>query len=188
MPITVTIAVTLAPKSFVQILGPSGTAGQTTFNLAAFTPATLAIVSPPNMPPVPGRNGSQLPLVKLDDSQNLIISGPVNLKFSFPTASTDVPALPMVYPVGLSFYSEDPTVGSGAASAILSLPRNGVTYGVDSAASGSTNPIPFVQVQDTFSKGPSGDGPNWKYYIIIQDNFGSIGVIDPDIENNNNLE
>lgn len=96
---------------------------------------------------------------------NIKVTGPVTLKFRITT--------PLLYPIGIGFRTGDLGASSDPQStpkAIGAVPRESIVFGQDDAGY-------WVQFDDLHV-----DNTHWKYYIIAQDSYGNIGVIDPEIE------
>lgn len=121
---------------------------------------------------------SDNPLVTIgDNGKDLHVKGDVTIRFVFPQMAGDLPAF---YPIGIGFYREN--AGSNAMKERRSLPIEDIKLGV----TGDVNKSPYVELHDTDEEKDSQDGATkvqWKYYLLVQDNFGRLGVIDPDIEN-----
>jgi hypothetical protein len=147
----------------------------------AFTVVTLSFDPLQPMPVGPDNRV----LVAIDASNNVKVFGPVVLKFTFPDTTFDVPPplgpLAAFYPIGLSYSGT--MNGALAATDIDSLPRHLVRYGSDPRPGGGPY-IPFVEIVDLWNPASAANGhASWDYMIMIQDNFGQVGAIDPDIEN-----
>lgn len=114
--------------------------------------------------------------VTVSSDGNIVANGAVTLKFRFcQFCPTDV-NLRAYYPVGIGVYS----LGDGDRGVVnsASFPRDQVSFGFDVDAPRA--PIPWVQMTDVcLDTVPK----NYEYYIIFQDNSGSFGAIDPDIDN-----
>ncbi len=142
-------------------------------NATTFTDATPSLVG---RSPVGPNNGQVVSV----EGRNIKVRGAVALKFTFPQTSPDHPELAAFYPVGLSCSREENN--ANAAIDADSLPREFIRFGSDPRPGGGPD-IPYVQLLDLFTA--RGQAGNFKYYIIIQSNFGEVGIIDPDIENEN---
>lgn len=172
---TATIDVTInngGTPIWFPLLSPSGAVGST----LAFSPATYELLRT-DIPTLPSGNDG----LSCDSAGNIKVFMPMNLKFRFPQFSpdADTAALRAFYPIGIGYYALND--GALAASDVGSLPRSQVTFGSD--VDGNNAGIPWIQLQDSFTTIGKENKADWDYYIIVQDNFGSFGAVDPEVDN-----
>jgi len=170
---TVRINVTV-PLPWNQILGPGFPPGKGTLN---YTRGDLSLPEPSPVGPH-GR-----PFVELEGAagrQSVRVRGVVDLKFCFPDAAAGYPQYAGCRPVGISFCKENDAVRSFETD----LPRDTVRFGDDDPSVPGGFNVPYVSVKDKWDK--KGADGKFKYMIAIQDCYGNVGIIDPDIENDLN--
>jgi hypothetical protein len=136
------------------------------------------------------------PLVTIAN-QNIHVHGEVILQFMFMQISALVPsegttANYRYLPLGISYSREDVEHGGRPAN-LASLPREDIRSGFERLPHPYGWPsCPYIRLHNTWSQHGTAAGGNgggtgsrvaWKYYIFFQNEYGTIGAIDPDIEN-----
>ncbi len=120
--------------------------------------------------------------IEVDAQKNLHVKDDVRIKFAFVDNSGGIPAF---YPIGIGYWREG--AGANGLRQIASLPREDIQMGTDRAnPPGSSPDVPYLILHDTRVEKDQQTNDKkaaWKYFLIVQDNWGKIGVIDPDIEN-----
>lgn len=179
---TNTAIIDLIIATWRPLLGPNGN-GET---LKFSTLKSLTVMSPD----LPGKPGQKLVRPSPKNSLNLQIFAPAYLKFRLvETTVVVVEPLARFYPVGISYYRQDSNgknEGFRRATDIDSLPRSDIRFGSDVNPVAGGPGIPWVRLWDNHGEAnakPDDGSADWEYFLIIQDNFGSIGAIDPEIEN-----
>lgn len=105
-----------------------------------------------------------------DGEKNIKVTGPASLRFRITMSG--------VYPIGIGFKRAhgNPNGESGSTlESFKAVPRESLKFGKDE---GAPDVNYWVQFDDTHV-----DSFHWKYFIITQDNWGNLAVIDPEIEN-----
>ncbi len=182
---TNTAIIDVTVDAWHSLIGPNGSGDVIKFS----TLKTLTVTSPD----LPGRPGKKLVTPDPANPQNIRMFGSGYLKFRFTEAVAvgAVEKLPRFHPVGLSYYRQD-SAGKKEefrrASDIASLPRDSISFGTDVSGIAGSPGLPFVMLWDNHGEvdaNSTDTSAEWEYYLIIQDNFGSIGAIDPEIANEN---
>lgn len=99
----------------------------------------------------------------------LIVTADMMINFNFPNGSAFTP-------VGLSFKQ---TVGSIDPKGKNNMPKDQIKI------TEPPNSGPTLQFRDNCTNKGSAGTLVWKYYLVIQDSTGVVGIIDPEIENQN---
>ena len=181
---TNTAVVDLTVDAWNPLVGPNGPGANVDF----CTLKSFALTSPD----LPGKPGKKLATVDPAKPTNIKMFGAGYLKFRFIELATGTASpLARFYPVGISYYRQDSSGRRESfrrASDIASLPREAISFGADFNPVAGAPGTPFVMLWDNHGEvdaSANDTSAEWEYYLIIQDNFGSIGAIDPEIANEN---
>lgn len=161
-----------------QIFGPmfgprSGVDLKYTIGIINFRPGTSSadvVLDQLYSDPSPG-TGTRDPI-----GTNIKVKRTVDLRLRFPdAANAPYSAYAGFRPVGISFHRKDGGITS------FQTDVGSPVFGLDDPVTPGSYQIPYVQVTVTATS--EHRGAMFDYMIVIQDCYGNIGVIDPDIEN-----
>jgi hypothetical protein len=102
-----------------------------------------------------------------EPNQHLIVLGPVNIDFHLPPGS----------PFRLAGIAFRRVRGGGAANGHGNLPKENIRITEDEDGSST------IHVTNTWTNHGPANTWNWDFFIMVQDEGGDLGIIDPDIEN-----
>jgi hypothetical protein len=100
-------------------------------------------------------------------NSTLVVKAAMDIRFNLPKGS----------PFRLAGILFKRVRGSGAANGHGNLPKQHIK--LDEGADGESS----VRVRDTYQDRGTPNTWNWDFYLVVQDESGNIGIIDPDIEN-----
>jgi len=123
-----------------------------------FTQATVALQANPP------------PGITQSADGTLVVTAAIMLNYVFADTT--------IRPIGIAFEADHIPGGGGSGIGNNNMPYADIRLLAASGSTGATIQVPDLYVSNVVSHGAS-----WEYYLVFQTTTGAIGIIDPEVEN-----